>query len=79
MSTKTNAGEYYTSLLFGDDTYDLAISSNGKAVAINLRVLDFAVTLKGSKCANLRHLKKHFGNLLRKQKKFFRKKIGLKA
>lgn len=76
--SKTNAEEYYASLLFEDDTPEPNTSSNGKAVGVDLGILDFAVTSEGSKYANPRHLKKHFGNLKRKQKKLSRKKLGSK-
>lgn len=48
--------------------------NEGKAIGIDLGLLDFAVTSDGSKYQNPRHLKKHERNLKRKQRKLSRKK-----
>jgi putative transposase len=48
--------------------------SEGKAIGIDLGLLDFAVTSEGSKYQNPRHLRKHERNLKRKQRKLSRKK-----
>jgi putative transposase len=57
-----------------DGTENPAVDSDGKAIGIDLGLLDFAVTSDGSKYQNPRHLKKHSGNLKRKQRKLSRKK-----
>jgi putative transposase len=49
-------------------------NEEGKAVGIDLGLLDFVVTSDGSKYQNPRHLKKHERNLKRKQRKLSRKK-----
>lgn len=67
-------GRYYASLLL-DDGIDKPESSNeGKAIGIDLGLIDFAVTSDGSKFNNPKHLKKHEQNLKRKQRKLSRKK-----
>jgi putative transposase len=48
--------------------------SEGKAIGIDLGLLDFAVTSEGSKYQHPRHLRKHERNLKRKQRKLSRKK-----
>jgi putative transposase len=67
-------GRYYASLLVEDGIDKPESSSDGKAIGIDLGLIDFAVTSNGSKYQNPRHLKKHFGNLKRKQRKLSRKK-----
>jgi putative transposase len=72
-------GRYYASLLMDDGIDNPVISEEGKAVGIDLGLLDFVVTSDGSKYQNPRHLKKHERNLKRKQRKLSRKsgKCGL--
>jgi putative transposase len=72
--SKMPDGRYYASLLMDDGTENPAVDSDGKAIGIDLGLLDFAVTSDGSKYQNPRHLKKHSGNLKRKQRKLSRKK-----
>ena len=67
-------GRYYASLLVEDGIDKPESSSDGKAIGIDLGLIDFAVTSDGSKYQNPRHLKKHLGNLKRKQRKLSRKK-----
>jgi putative transposase len=69
-------GRYYASLLVEDGTAKPELSSDGKAIGIDLGLTDFAITSDGSKFANPRHLKKHERNLKRKQSKLSRKKKG---
>lgn len=49
-------------------------SEEGKALAIDLGLLDFALTSNGSKYQNPRYLKKHERNLKGKQRQLYRKK-----
>jgi putative transposase len=72
-------GRYYASLLMDDGIDNPVTSEEGKAVGIDLGLLDFVVTSDGSKYQNPRHLKKHERNLKRKQRKLSRKsgKCGL--
>lgn len=67
-------GRYYASLLIDDGVQEPEQSSKGKAVGIDLGLIDFAVTSDGSKYQNPRHLKKHERNLKRRQRQFSRKK-----
>ncbi|GET38979.1 RNA-guided endonuclease InsQ/TnpB family protein [Microseira wollei] len=67
-------GRYYASLLLDDGIEKPESSSDGKAIGIDLGLIDFAVTSDGSKFKNPKHLKKHSRNLKRKQRKLSRKK-----
>ncbi|MEG4243568.1 RNA-guided endonuclease TnpB family protein [Microcoleus sp. Pol10_D6] len=67
-------GRYYASLLMDDGIETPESHEDGKAIGIDLGLLDFVVTSDGSKYQNPRHLKKHKRNLKRKQRKLSRKK-----
>jgi putative transposase len=67
-------GRYYASLLLDDGIDKPESSSEGKAIGIDLGLMDFAVTSNGSKFNNPKHLKQHERNLKRKQRKLSRKK-----
>lgn len=72
--SKLPDGRYYASLLM-DDSIDMPKpSSEGKAIGIDLGLIDFAVTSDGSKFNNPKHFKKYDRNLKRKQRKLSRKK-----
>ena len=77
--SKTPDERYYASLLIDDDTVKPEITSEGKAVGIDLGLIDFVVTSDGSKFRNPKHLKKHAKNLKRKQQKLSRKTKGSKT
>jgi putative transposase len=72
--SKMPDGRYYASLLMEDGVEIPATSNEGKAIGIDLGLLDFAVTSEGSKYQNPRHLKKYERNLKRKQRQLSRKK-----
>lgn len=72
--SKTCDGRYYASLLIDDGAEKPKASSDGKAIGIDLGLIDFAVTSDGSKYQNPKHLKKHERNLKRKASKLSRKK-----
>jgi putative transposase len=72
--SKMPDGRYYASLLLEDGIEQPKTSSDGKAVGIDLGLIDFAVTSDGSKFNNPKHLKKHERNLKRKQRKLSRKR-----
>ncbi len=74
--SKTPDGRYYASLLMDDGIANPEITSEGKAVGIDLGLIDFVVTSDGSKFRNPKHLKKHAKNLKRKQQKLSRKVKG---
>lgn len=67
-------GRYYASLLMDDGIDKPESSGEGRAVGIDLGLIDFAVTSDGSKFNNPKHLKKHERNLKRRQRKLSRKK-----
>lgn len=71
-----HAGKYYASLLFDDGLPDIEISSEGKAVGIDVGLTQIAITSDGSKFDNPKPLKKRAKNLLRKQQKLSRKVKG---
>jgi putative transposase len=77
--SKTADERYYASLLIDDGTAKPGISSEGKAVGVDLGLIDFAVTSDGSKFCNPKHLRKHAKNLKRKQQKLSRKTKGSKT
>ncbi len=72
--SKMPDGRYYASLLMDDGAENPVAKEDGKAIGIDLGLLDFVVTSDGSKYQNPRHLKKHERNLKRKQRKLSRKK-----
>jgi putative transposase len=72
--SKMPDGRYYASLLMDDGIDNPVTNEEGKAIGIDLGLLDFVVTSDGSKYQNPRHLKKHERNLKRKQRKLSRKK-----
>ncbi len=74
--SKTKTDKYYASLLFDDGLPELKLNSNGKVLGIDLGISSYCITSDGSKYNNSRHLKKHEGNLKRKQRKLSRKQEG---
>lgn len=72
--SKMPDGRYYASLLIDDGIDNLVTNKDGKAIGIDLGLLDLAVTSDGSKYQNPRHLKKYERNYQRKQRKLSRKK-----
>jgi putative transposase len=77
--SKTPDERYYAALLVDDETAKPEITSAGKAVGIDLGLIDFVVTSDGSKFRNPKHLKKHAKNLKRKQQKLSKKNKGSKT
>lgn len=67
-------GRYYASLLLDDGVEKPESSSEGKAIGVDVGLIDFAVTSDGSKFNNPKPLKKHERNLKRKQRKLSRKR-----
>jgi putative transposase len=72
--SKMPDGRYYASLLIDDGIEQPQSCNEGKAIGIDLGLTDFAVTSDGSKHQNPRHLKKHSGNLKRKQRNLSHKR-----
>jgi putative transposase len=74
--TKNPCGQYYASILFEDGTKKPIQSAEGKAIGIDLGLIDFAVNSDGSKFNNPRWLKKHERNLKIKQQRLSRRTKG---
>lgn len=81
--SKMPDGRYYASLLIEDsqlqpnsssDGFDVSAQPNGKAIGIDLGLIDFVVTSDGSKYQNPKHLNKNERNLKRRQRQLSRKK-----
>ncbi len=71
-------GKYYTSLLFDDGLPELEISSEGKALGIDVGLTHFAITSDGSKFDTSKPLKEREKNLKRKEHSLSRKEKGSK-
>jgi putative transposase len=69
-------GKYYASILVDDGLENPEANAEGKAIGLDVGLIDFVVTSDGSKYANPKHLKKHRRNLKRKQQKLSRKQKG---
>ncbi|GGA08106.1 RNA-guided endonuclease TnpB family protein [Okeania sp. KiyG1] len=76
--SKNSDGKYYASILVDDGEENPKLSSEGKAIGIDLGLTHFAITSDGSKYDNPRHIRKHERNLKRKQKNLSRKQKGSK-
>ncbi len=74
--SKNPDGKYYASILVDDGNPDIEIESVGKAIGLDVGLIDFCVTSNGNKYQNPRHFKKHSKNLKRKQQKLSRKQKG---
>ncbi|MEG4291712.1 RNA-guided endonuclease TnpB family protein [Microcoleus sp. C2C3] len=71
-------GKYYASLLFDDGLPQLEISSEGKAVGIDVGPTHFAIISDGFKFDNPKAIKDREKNLKRKQHSLSRKEKGSK-
>jgi len=71
-------GKYYASLLFDDGLPQLEISSQGKAVGIDVGLTHFAIISDGSKFDNPKPIKDREKNLKRRQHSLSRKEKGSK-
>ncbi|PPT08687.1 Mobile element protein [Geitlerinema sp. FC II] len=71
-------GKYYASVLVENKKEPPLLSTEGKAIGIDLGLTDFAITSEGSKYNSPKHFDKHARNLKRKQQKHARKKKGSK-
>jgi putative transposase len=71
-------GKYYASLLFDDGLPELEISSDGKAVGIEVGLTHFAIISDGSKFDNPKPLKQREKNPKRKQHSLSHKEKGSK-
>ncbi|MGR0185451.1 RNA-guided endonuclease InsQ/TnpB family protein [Azospirillum aestuarii] len=74
--SKNACGQYHAAVLTDNETPMLSVSVEGKAIGVDVGLLDLAVTSDGSKFANPKHLRKAERNLKRKQRKLSRKVKG---
>jgi putative transposase len=72
--SKMPDGKYYATLLIEDSQAKPDTSSDGKAIGIDLGLIDFVVTSDGSKYQNPKYLNKNERNLKRKASSLSRKK-----
>ena len=74
--TKNCCNQYYASIVTDDGKDKPEVSSEGKAIGIDLGLNHFAITSGGSKFDNPKILNKHEKNLNRKQQQLSRKQKG---
>ena len=74
--SKNKAEQYYASVLFEDGTEKSKLSSDGKAIGLDMGLTHFCITSDGSKFDNPRWIDKHEQNLKRKQQQLSRKQKG---
>jgi putative transposase len=74
--SKNPDGKYFASILVDDGIPGTDATTDGKAIGLDVGLIDFCVTSDGSKYKNPRHIKKHSKNLKRKQQKLSRKQKG---
>jgi putative transposase len=72
-------GRYYASLIVDDGQENPELSTEGKAIGIDVGLTHFCITSEGSKYDNPRHIAKRAKNLKRKQQKLARKRKGSKC
>jgi putative transposase len=71
-------GKYYASVLVDDGRELAQLSTEGKAIGIDLGLTHFCITSNGSKFDNPRHTTKYARNLKKKQKSLARKQKSSK-
>ncbi|MGH2414255.1 MAG: RNA-guided endonuclease InsQ/TnpB family protein, partial [Microcystaceae cyanobacterium] len=74
--SKTPEQKYFVSVLVDDGKDTPNLSTEGKAIGIDVGLLDFAVTSDGSKFSNPKHGNKHYKKLKRRQQKLAQKQKG---
>ena len=76
--SRNACGQFYASILTNDGLDMPAVSTEGKAIGIDVGLTHIAITSDGSKFDNPRHIRKAQRNLKRKQQSLSRKKKGSK-
>ena len=76
--SRNACGQFHAAVLTDDGLELPTVSTEGKAVGIDVGLTHLAITSDGSKFDNPRHLRKAQRNLKRKQKSLSRKKKGSK-
>ena len=74
--SRNACGQFHAAILTDNGEPMPAISTDGKAIGIDVGLTHLAITSDGSKFENPRHLRKAEKNLKRKQRKLSRKKKG---
>jgi putative transposase len=74
--SRNACGQFHAAILTDDAMPLPPVSTDGKAIGIDVGLLDLAVTSDGSKFPNPRHIKTAERNLKRKQRKLARKVKG---
>jgi putative transposase len=74
--SKNPCGHYYASILTDDGVPTIPISTDGKAIGVDVGLTHLAITSDGSKFDNPRFIAKSEKNLKRKQQSLSRKKKG---
>lgn len=74
--SKNACGQYHAAILTDDAMPLPPVSTEGKAIGIDVGLLDLAVTSDGSKFPNPRHIRKAERNLKRKRRTLSRKQNG---
>jgi putative transposase len=74
--SRNACGQFHAAILIDNGDQLPAVSTDGKAIGIDVGLTHLAVTSDGSKFDNHRHLRKAEKNLKRKQRKMSRKKKG---
>ena len=74
--SRNACGQFHAAILTDNGEAMPAVSTDGKAIGIDVGLTHLAVTSDGSKFENPRHLRKAEKNLKRKQRKLSRKKKG---
>jgi putative transposase len=76
--SRNACGQFYASILTDDGVDMPTVSTDGKAIGIDVGLTHLAVTSDGSKFESPRHIRKAARNLKRKQQSLSRKKKGSK-
>jgi len=74
--SRNACGQFHAAILTDNGEPMPAVSTDGKAIGVDVGLTHLAITSDGSKFANPRHLRKAEKNLKRKQRKLSRKKKG---
>ena len=74
--SRNACGQFHAAILTDNGEPMPAVSTDGKAIGIDVGLTHLAITSDGSKFENPRHLRKAEKNLKRKQRKLSRKKKG---
>lgn len=74
--SKNACGQYHAAVLTDNVASMPPVSTDGKAIGVDVGLLDLAVTSNGSKFPNPRHIRKAEANLKRKQRRLARKQQG---